>query len=79
MPTVLRIDGYRFFFYSNEGQEPAHIHIESGDGLAKFWLNPVELAMSVNYNAREIRLLRQMVEENQIELVVKWNEYFGRA
>ena len=79
MPTVLRIDGYRFFFYSNEGQEPAHIHIESGDGVAKFWLNPVELAMSANYNAREVRLLRQMVEENQIELVVKWNEYFSRS
>jgi hypothetical protein len=32
MPTVLRIDGYRFFFFSNEGNEPVHIHVESGDG-----------------------------------------------
>lgn len=24
MPTVLRINGYRFFFYSNENNEPAH-------------------------------------------------------
>lgn len=31
MPTVLRVDGYRFFFYSNEGNEPPHIHVESGE------------------------------------------------
>jgi len=44
MPTVMRIAGYRFFFYSNEGSEPAHVHVQSGDGEAKFWLNPIELA-----------------------------------
>jgi hypothetical protein len=26
MPTVLFIDGWRLFFYSNEGKEPIHIH-----------------------------------------------------
>ncbi len=41
MPTILRVDGFRFFFFSNEGFEPSHVHIESGDGYAKFWLNPV--------------------------------------
>ncbi len=35
MPTVLRIDGFRFFFYSDEGSEPPHIHAEKGDGVAK--------------------------------------------
>ncbi|WP_439481025.1 DUF4160 domain-containing protein [Cyclobacterium plantarum] len=42
MPTVLRIGPYRFFFFSNEGNEPPHIHVESGEGHAKFWLEPVE-------------------------------------
>lgn len=29
MPTVLRLQGFRFFFYLSEGNplEPAHIHI----------------------------------------------------
>src|SRR5262249_55675133 len=40
MPTVLIIQGFRFFFFSNEGSEPPHIHVEKGDGYAKFWLNP---------------------------------------
>ena len=43
MPTVLQTEGYRFYFYSRENQEPPHIHVEFGDKLAKYWLEPVEL------------------------------------
>lgn len=28
MPTVRRIGSARFFFYSNEGTEPPHIHVK---------------------------------------------------
>jgi hypothetical protein len=31
MPTVLTVKGFRFFFFSLEGNEPPHIHIEHGD------------------------------------------------
>jgi hypothetical protein len=41
MPTVVRVGPYRMFFYSNEGSEPAHVHVEAGDHVAKFWLSPV--------------------------------------
>ena len=39
MPVILRIDGFRFFFYSNEGNplEPAHIHVMKSGSEAKFW------------------------------------------
>jgi hypothetical protein len=34
MPTILLISGFRFFFYSNESQEPMHVHVSkaSADG-----------------------------------------------
>ncbi|MBC7467314.1 MAG: DUF4160 domain-containing protein [Bdellovibrio sp.] len=32
MPTILRKNGFRFFFYSNEGEEPAHIHVVGRNG-----------------------------------------------
>jgi hypothetical protein len=38
VPTVLRWNGYRFFFFSNEGAEPPHIHVDKGGATAKFWL-----------------------------------------
>ncbi len=44
MPTVMQIGRYRFFFFSNENKEPAHIHIKAGEDEAKFWLEPVRLA-----------------------------------
>jgi hypothetical protein len=44
VPTVARIGPYRFFFFSNEGSEPPHIHVQRDRALAKFWLRPVALA-----------------------------------
>jgi hypothetical protein len=43
MPTLLRVEGFRFFFFTNESQEPPHVHVRKGDGLAKLWLTPVRL------------------------------------
>jgi len=44
VPTILRVAGYRFFFFSNEREEPAHIHVEQAERYAKFWLVPISLA-----------------------------------
>jgi hypothetical protein len=46
MPTVLRVGGYRFFFYSADADEPPHIHVAREDNVAKFWLSPVRLVTS---------------------------------
>ena len=78
MPTVLRVRGYRFFFWSNEGREAPHIHVESADNYAKFWLEPVELTRSVGYNASELSLLRRIVESQREMLVERWRDYFSR-
>src|SRR5687768_10569650 len=40
MPKVFEINGYRFSFYSNENDEPPHVHINKGNGTAKYWLLP---------------------------------------
>lgn len=54
MPTVLNSLGFRFFFFSHEGTEPPHIHIEHGDKVAKYWLSPVDLAMSEGFRSHEL-------------------------
>ena len=40
MPTILFVLGWRLFFYSNEGNEPMHIHARKGEAECKFWLFP---------------------------------------
>ena len=77
MPTAFRFRGYRFFFFSNEGHEPPHTHIESGGNYAKFWLEPVELSGSVGYNSAELTRLRHLVERHRGLLLEKWHEYFS--
>jgi hypothetical protein len=52
MPTVLRWNGYRFYFFSNEGAEPPHIHIDKAGSTAKYWLQPVALARNVGYSCQ---------------------------
>jgi len=77
MPTILRLFGYRFFFFSNEGNEPPHIHIEKAEAYAKYWLEPVELASSYAFNAKELNELRKLVLENKSLFEQKWHEYFS--
>jgi len=78
LPTVLRIAPYRFFFFSNEGDEPAHIHVQRDRALAKFWLEPVALAQSANFPAHELGIVRGHVIENRDKLIAAWHEYFAR-
>ena len=77
MPTVLKVRGYRFFFFSNDIREPVHIHVESDDKYAKFWLEPVQLARSIGYRAKELSKISNMIIENQGVLKRRWDEYFG--
>lgn len=77
MPTVLRILGFRFFFFSNKGSEPPHIHVEKAEAYAKFWLSPVELASSYQFNAKELNQLRKLVQEHKPLFEQKWHEYFS--
>ena len=76
VPTVLLAEGCRFFF-SNEGTEPPHIHVEQGDGYAKFWLEPVELVDAVGMKTRELGRARLLVIQHRIDFREKWREYFG--
>jgi hypothetical protein len=76
MPTVLRLGRFRFFFFSNEGEEPPHIHVRAGDDEAKFWLHPVELAANYGFNGRELQRIRQIIDDYQDELLEAWNEHF---
>ncbi|MBM4049452.1 MAG: DUF4160 domain-containing protein [Planctomycetes bacterium] len=77
MPTILNLGPHRFFFFSKEDHEPPHVHVETAENAAKFWLSPVTLEWAVGYNSREIRRLRELVEDKAAFFLEKWHEYFG--
>jgi Domain of unknown function (DUF4160) len=79
MPTVLFLNGFRFFFYSNENNEPPHIHIRKGDGEGKIWLEPeTQMAWMTGFTKQEESAIWQMAGDNEQLFKNKWYEYFGK-
>lgn len=79
MPTILRDGPYRLFFYSNEGEEPPHLHAERDRGrvTAKFWIAPVRLAHAGRFGAHELSVLAQIVRRSELDIERAWHEHFG--
>ena len=75
MPTVLRINGYRFFFFSDEHM-PQHIHIEKAGSYVRIVLDTHEVTDSYKISSKEINKLIKLVEENKETLKGAWDEYF---
>lgn len=75
-PTVFRYKGYRFFFFSRE--EPRlHVHVQCGDGEAKFWLEPrMELAVNHGLSDRQINELLAAIKEHHDEITSAWQRHF---
>lgn len=74
---MLRVRGYRFFFFSMEGREPSHIHVAHAGRYAKFWLEPVSVADVRGFRSHEITEVREIVIENASFFLEKWHGYFG--
>ncbi len=81
MPLVFRYHGYRFFFFSNEGDplEPVHIHVQKAENIAKFWIEPeVILAESYGFQASELRSLTRIIEQRRELIRESWHEHFNQ-
>ena len=77
MPTIYRQNGYRFYFYSHEPNEPPHIHVDKGEASIKVWLDSLEIAKSRGFRAHEISGILLLVSEHKAMFTEKWHEYFG--
>jgi hypothetical protein len=77
MPTVLRAGRFRFFFFSNEGDEPPHIHVKAAEHEAKFWLDPVSLVANYGFRSRDLNEIEALIRRHQAELLEAWHEHLG--
>ena len=75
-PTLFREHGYRFFFFSRE-ESRMHVHVYSGDGEAKFWLDPqIELARNYRLSRINLKEVEEIIEDHQDEIKSAWENYF---
>jgi len=77
MPTVMRSGPYRFFFYSGDGDEPPHVHVQRDNAETKFWLEPIRLQRSHGFAANEINQIEKLITDNHQQLLESWNEFFN--
>jgi hypothetical protein len=78
MPEIFRHHGYRFFFFSREADEPIHVHVEAAEKHAKFWLEPVMLAESHGFLSKQLKEIRELIEQNHGQIRNKWDEHITR-
>ena len=79
MPTVFYFNGYRFFFFSNENDEPVHIHIEKAEASAKYWLEPIDEVYSYGFTSRQRKEIQSIIELRINELKKAWHEHFKNS
>ncbi len=75
IPTVIRKNGLRFFFYTREGLEPPHIHVIGRNGEMKLWLAPVAVSRSYNLKPKEQKEVVKTVNENLDLLLKEWKKW----
>ena len=80
MPTIIYVNGWRLFFFSNEGSEPIHVHAEKVGKAFKYWIHPVErnfsLAWSYQMNGRDRRIVESIITDNFDLILWFWDKHF---
>ena len=79
MPTILLMLGWRFFFYSNELNEPIHIHCRKGGAEARYWLDVQAFeaieANSYSMSPADKRTVRSIIYQHFDYIVSEWNRF----
>jgi hypothetical protein len=77
VPTVLRHGPFRFYFYSGDGGEPRHVHVEDGSSEAKYWLDPVTQAYNHGFNRKDLSRIERIIVDNLDQLRGAWDDFFN--
>ena len=78
MPRIKGIPGpHRFFFTSFDCNERPHVHVERENKTCKFWLRPLGLARNHGFSARELNVIRRIIQTHRTTIVEAWHEHCG--
>ena len=72
MPVVLRVNGYKFWFYEADVNEPSHVHVGREGKEAKFWLDPIREAREGRFKPFELNDIKRIIEDNHAFLLEAW-------
>jgi hypothetical protein len=72
MPVVLRVKGYKFWFYEADLDEPPHVHVGRESKEAKFWLDPIKQARAGRFRPVELREIERILNDHRSFLLGAW-------
>ena len=83
MPTLFEMYGYKIYFWSNEGNEPVHVHVAKGSQTAnatKIWLPPESNPVVANNDSqipkKDLNRILKYISQNRAEIIARWYDYF---
>jgi hypothetical protein len=78
MPKAIGdIEGFKFSFWSNEHDEPIHVHVFKGGATAKFWIQPeIRLAWNKGFKIAQLRRILTILEEQHDAIQEAWKNHF---
>ena len=75
-PTILRVKGFRFYFFSRE-ERRAHVHVQHADGEGKVWIDAsVELVANFGLKPKQVTEAQKLIEEHLDEIRSAWTKHF---
>jgi len=74
MPVILRVKGYRIWFYEADLAEPPHVHVGRGNMEAKYWVDPVALAQSGGFRGYELNEIEQILRRYREDILAVWEK-----
>ena len=85
MPNLFECLGYKIYFWSNENNEPIHVHISKGipsQNSTKIWITKNGGCIVANNISRipqkELNDLLETISINYFFIVSEWKKFFGK-
>ena len=84
VPSLFRVGGYLVYFWSNENNEPIHVHIATGKPSAnatKIWLTRSGHCIVANNDSRipqsDLNKLLEVISAQFIMMCTEWKQHFN--
>lgn len=84
MPNLFEIKGYTIYFWSNENNEPIHVHISEGSptqNATKIWLTSKRGCIVANNASRipqkDLNDIIDVIEAQFFYICSKWKKFFA--
>ena len=83
LPSIFDFLGYKIYFWSNENNEPIHVHVSKGkqtENATKFWIGRDNIELVHNKSAipqDDLKKIYKYLWANRGMIIEKWYNFFG--